>query len=407
MKQGAISRRAFLKTAGAGALVLALGGGLWRAAEQGVFGAGRGPAYEPWSRWQGEPGEGPLALVRAAILAANPANAQPWLFRLSEARIDLFADPARHLPALDPEQRNLHIGLGCALENLLLAGAAHGYACRVTLLPTPTDPSHVATIDLAPAPAAASDLYRAIPDRHTHRGPYNTAQPVPGKVLQTLQVLADGDPLVSLFWLTSEAERRRVGELIVAATEAIIADAGQIADLSRWLRFSEDEVQRQCDGLTLDTAGLSPLALAAAKMLPPPSPEEFSRAWLRHTREVQVRTAAAFGIITVRDRRDRAQQLGAGRYLQRIHLWATGHGLALQVLQQLPDRAAREESLGLAPRFGAALQELVGDPAWQAVTVFRLGHPAAPALRSPRRGVEAVTPPADLEPAGEPGNHPY
>ena len=80
-----MKRRTFLK--GAGALtVLVAGSGVWRAYDQGIFSIGQGPAYEPWKNWRTDASEGPLALVRAAILAANPHNTQPWLFKV----MDLF-----------------------------------------------------------------------------------------------------------------------------------------------------------------------------------------------------------------------------------------------------------------------------------------------------------------------------
>ncbi|MBN2005167.1 MAG: twin-arginine translocation signal domain-containing protein [Anaerolineae bacterium] len=96
-----MTRRTFLKTAGAAALALVTGGGAWRAMDQGVFAAGAGSAYEPWDAWKGSPDEGALALVRAAVLAANPDNSQPWLFRAGASLVDVFADPARAaLPGL-------------------------------------------------------------------------------------------------------------------------------------------------------------------------------------------------------------------------------------------------------------------------------------------------------------------
>lgn len=65
-----MQRRAFLKSAGV-ATVLVAGGGVWRAYNCGVFSVGQGPAFEPWRDWQ-QTKSGPLALVRAAILAASP-----------------------------------------------------------------------------------------------------------------------------------------------------------------------------------------------------------------------------------------------------------------------------------------------------------------------------------------------
>ena len=71
-----MNRRLFLRSAGV-VTVLVAGGGVWRAYDQGVISAGKGPAYEPWNDWRSHPNEGALALVRAAILAASPHNTQP------------------------------------------------------------------------------------------------------------------------------------------------------------------------------------------------------------------------------------------------------------------------------------------------------------------------------------------
>src|SRR6267378_2953504 len=90
-----MERRAFLRGAGI-VTVLVAGGGVWRAWDQGVFSAGQGPAYEPWKDWRSA-SEGPLGLVRAAILAASPHNTQPWLFKVASSSIELYdAIPRRH-----------------------------------------------------------------------------------------------------------------------------------------------------------------------------------------------------------------------------------------------------------------------------------------------------------------------
>lgn len=121
---------------GAGAVtVLVVGGGVWRAVDQGVFSAGKEPAYEPWQNWQDDDVEGPLVLVKAAILAANPHNTQPWLFQVTESHIEVFADISRHLGAMDVYMREMHIGLGCAVENMLLAAKAYGYETQLALSP--------------------------------------------------------------------------------------------------------------------------------------------------------------------------------------------------------------------------------------------------------------------------------
>jgi hypothetical protein len=127
-------------------------------------------------------------------------------------------------------------------------------------------------------------------------------------------------------------------------------------------------------------------------MLPPPSQAQQDSTFLSNTAE-QAQTAAAFGLLTVRDVQDRAQQLRAGRLLERMYLWATSEGLAMQPLNAVVERAAREVVLGSTPHFGNALATLVGDPAWQTLLAFRVGYSTHEGLRSPRRSVDQVVQP--------------
>jgi hypothetical protein len=382
------TRRAFLKGAGITAAGLA-GAVALRARGQGLLDAERGPAYEPWSTWRAGAREGPRGLVRAAILAANPHNIQPWRFGVARDRVDLFEDPARSIGALAPDRREVHIGLGCALENLLLAAAAGGYSPRLRLLPAAADASHVARVDLSPAEPAASDLHRAIPARHTNRGPYD-GRPVAPHALSALEALAAAESDVGVAWYTSDTDRRRVGDLVVQATEAIVGDEEQARDSDRWLRVSWRDIQRRRDGITLDAQGMPALARTAAKLLLRLPRRLNDHSWLRATRDVHVATAGAFGIILVRDARSRGQRIAGGRAWQRMHRWATLHGLGMQPLNQVLERADREASLGRAPRFARAVAELVDRNGWQALMPFRLGYPLRTALPSPRRAVTDV-----------------
>lgn len=177
-------RRVLRVVGGVGALaaVAAIGGGTVRAVDQGVFATGEGPAYAAYGAWRGNDGDGPLNLVRAAVLAANAHDAQPWLFRLDAGGVDLFADPARGLGAVDPLGRELALSLGCALENLVLAAGPNGFAATPRLFPNPADPAHAARVDLTPRDPVGSALYDAIPDRRTDRAAY-TAAPVAAETL--------------------------------------------------------------------------------------------------------------------------------------------------------------------------------------------------------------------------------
>jgi len=387
-EKGSVTRGTFLKAAGA-TIVLVAGGGVWRTEERGVFDAEGGPAFEPWKDWRAEGETGPMALVSAAILAANAHNTQPWIFRVQDSRIDLFADEGRKIGAIDPFSREMHLGLGCALENLLLAARAGGYEYHLALAPDRSDPTHAVRIELSPGSEQTSPLYEAIPRRHTNRYPYDTSRPLRRETLSALGALND-ERDVQVFWFASRDEREKVTGLLVGAAEAVNADKRQSYDNAlKWLRQGEEAVQGHRDGLTLDTMGLSGPTLLAAKMLPSPSLKSSGEAWLSLLRG-QAQSASAFGVLALRDYGDAAQRMRAGRLWQRMHLWVTGKGLAAQPMNQLHERADREAQLGLEPRFGDALGCLLSDSTWRGIFTFRLGHPTQPAQPSPRRALEEV-----------------
>ncbi len=387
-----ISRRTFLGRAGAAAgtaFVIGAGGLGYRAYDEGVFQTGEGGAYDAWHDWDKQ--RGPMALVSAAILAASPHNTQAWIYRVSAGRIDLYADGARNIGAVDPARREMYVGLGTALENLMLAAPANGYRATLTLLPTPNEPVHAATVALSPGPLSRSELYEQIPHRHTDRSAYKN-QPVPATLLSQMSTLAQDLPAVRLYWLTSEQDRSRVGALMIAAAEALTRDRQQSIDDNAWFRHDWDAIQRKKDGLTLDAQGLPELTTAIAKMLPASSRTYNDEFWVKRTRDPQTKTAAGYGVVAVPDPSDYRQRILGGRLLERIHLWTAGHGLSLGHMNQITECVDRERQLKLTPTFGTASAQLIPDPGYQQLVAFRIGYPASSDGRrlSPRRPASAV-----------------
>ena len=171
MSNSGRNRRALLTSACGAVAILSIGGTLF-AAPSAARALPSGDAYQPWTSWN-DPSlrNTPFALVAAAVLAANPHDTQPWLFRVTEDSIEVYADASRNLGAMDPLLREMHLGLGCAIENMALAAAPNGYSVRVESAPGAlTDigersrPVLAARLRLTrDAPKAVDPLYRAIP----------------------------------------------------------------------------------------------------------------------------------------------------------------------------------------------------------------------------------------------------
>lgn len=393
------TRRNILKIGG-GITLVAAGGLLWRAEERGVFIHGDGPAYSAWEMWNGPEHKGtPFALVAAAVLASNPHNTQPWYFHITDTSVSVEADRARHLGSMDPFLREMHIGLGCAIENMMLAASVNGFSATPELQTgslaenaSRSGRSLAAVIHLArtePAPEP-SPLHDAIARRHTDRGPYDRDKELPEGTTDRLASLADGMPDARLHFIAAGNARDSIDTAIVDATSAIVADEEMVHDSDVWFRNGPDEIEKEKSGVTLDTAGMPPVILAAAKMLPPLSAETSHQAWLDATRDVHVPTAAAMGVISVPDRHDIRASLNAGRLWQRVHLTATQLGIAMQPLNQPVEMADRDSQLGRAPDWETRMAAFAGE-GWQPTFCFRMGYPTRQAPASPRRPADEVS----------------
>ncbi|RSM50750.1 hypothetical protein DMA12_00925 [Amycolatopsis balhimycina DSM 5908] len=385
---GGFSRRRLLKLLGAGgATVVVAGTGAlsYRVYDTAALGPGRGDAYDPWQHWRETPGL--LGAVGAAVLAPSPHNTQPWGFGIRADGVDVYVDAARDTGTVDPFHREQHVGIGCALENLVLACRARGLLPTVTLLPDGPAGPRIAEVAVRPGPPAPSPLYDAIGDRHTNRGPFEATAIEP----ETLNELADrtGADDVEVRWIADPAPRAAMSRLLIDAAAALCDDDQQSRDNFAWFRGTNDDIQRYRDGLTLGGQGFGPLMLAIAKLLPASSRADGDQFWLKQTTTVHTATAAAYGVLTSRTPDDRATQLTAGRLLERIHLAATGRGIALHHMNQVTERIDRERSTGAAPAFGPRFAELLprGE---QPLLTFRVGYPVRAAAPSPRRAAAQV-----------------
>ena len=152
-----------------------------------------------------------------ALRAPSVHNTQPWQWRVGDESLHLYSDPDLHLPHTDPDTRDMMISCGAALNHCLIAFSALGWQSKVHRFPNPSDPHHLAAIELHRYPANDMDIALAasIPRRRTDRRFYSS-WPVPqgdialmgARAARAGVMLRRVDGLANLKHLAAEAAHR-------------------------------------------------------------------------------------------------------------------------------------------------------------------------------------------------------
>jgi len=188
-------------------------------------------------------------LIRYATLAASGHNTQPWKFALKADAIEIHPDYTRSLPVVDPNHRELWSSLGCALENLLVAARATGYAAEVTY-PDAAEYIHIRLTADTPQP---SRLFDAIEHRQNTRSAYD-GQPIQVADLDDVQALPL-EPGVVLRYVLNPTALETVLDYVNQGNLHQYADQAFLTELIDWLRFNKKEAMRSLDGLFARTSG--------------------------------------------------------------------------------------------------------------------------------------------------------
>jgi len=200
----------------------------------------------------GTPAEKLRFLLNYAVLAPSVHNTQPWLFKIDNDTVELYADRTRALPVIDPDDRELTISCGAALFHLRIAIRHFGYAGAVATLPDPDDPDLLAHIHLGNTREAATEeqaLFDAIGKRRTNRQAFEQ-RAVPDAMLMALQrdALTEG---AYLYLVQGEEDRNAVADLIALGDRMQWADKHFRRELAAWARPSRSQRRDGIPGYAL------------------------------------------------------------------------------------------------------------------------------------------------------------
>lgn len=296
--------------------------------------------------------------------APSVHNTQPWDVSTTETNdgvwVRVCAVPARQLPVLDPDGRQLAISCGAALDHAIVA--AEGLGLRVSCGMRPAeDYPELARLSCSKGAASPEQarLLEAIGRRRTYRGRF-TSRRVTHEVRQELTALAEGFGC----WLrvVSPDEEVALAVLLSKADAAEQRDPAYLKELEVWSDaptgsgFGVPETSRDPSHGDGSSFALRDFGATSPSTADDPPAADHPLLMVLGT-----------------DGDERLDWLACGRALSRLLLTATDEGLAAQPLGQVTD------GVGWRSRLVAQLG-LVG----HAQVVLRFGYPSHDLDRTPR-----------------------
>ena len=347
-------------------------------------------------------------LVRAAILAPTPDNNQPWLFASGAGELRVYLDPARSLPSDVNSMFDL-VGLGAAVENIVLAARHAGFAANVDYGPASGGPGGEGDARLVArlnfdAGSEPDPLFAHLGDRCTCRKMYST-RPIAPECLERLSAAAGAFSETQLDWVTDRSRIRAIARLIAGSDRIRFEYEPFHNEIFRQLRFSAEEAEQTRDGLDLRTLEMPPGAGVLLRMLKPWSRMKWIHrlglgGLLTLPSVLAVLRSGAIGVLSLPSPSATAFLRG-GQAFQRLWLAAQAEQLALQPLGSPAIFFAHVEQLQgqrlcqrhtarvrqLIQRFGSLIPSIGNRTV---LILFRLGHAARPGVRSLRREADCV-----------------
>lgn len=141
------------------------------------------------------------------------------------------------------DDHHLYATLGCALENVVIAAKACGLKAAVDM----SRPTDGILVKFSCCEPEKSPLFDAILNRQCTRGLYDGTI-VADEDLNSLKHAATGNGVYAIF-VTEKEKIKEVLHYITIANTMQIENKDFVTELKKWIRFSNTDALKNCDGL--------------------------------------------------------------------------------------------------------------------------------------------------------------
>lgn len=265
-------------------------------------------------------------LILCATMAPSGHNTQPWKFSTQENTICIHPDFSRRLPVVDPDDRELYISLGAALENLITAAQYEGYRPSVNF--SHDNRSICVHLEESGDKINNLPLFNAIPQRQSTRSYYD-GRSIPDIYMEKLSSL----PLergVSVIFITEAEKTEQIASLVREGNSIQMNSPAFMQELVSWIRFNENEVEKHRDGLSYK-ATQSP---SAPRFIGKLFMKFFLKADVQSKKDEEHIKSSSALMVVLSENNDIDSWIKTGRSFERLVLYATSIGIKNAHLNQ-------------------------------------------------------------------------
>lgn len=231
---------------------------------------------------------------------------------------------------VDPDDRELFVSLGCAVENLCLAAQTKGYKSAVSV-----GDKGVITVSLAEeAGVKPSPLFNQIDVRQTNRSVYN-GEEIASDVLKKLQSIRSEKGISVHYYTRQTKQFNDIEQYVLQGNTRQMQNEAFKAELKSWMRFNKKHQDQTLDGLSYAVFGAPNVPRWMAE--PIMSMAINTKTQNKADRD-KIDSASHLVLFTTREN-SRREWVDLGRTLQRFLLTATELGIAHAYLNQPNEEA--------------------------------------------------------------------
>ena len=231
---------------------------------------------------------------------------------------------------VDPDDRELFVSLGCAVENLCLAAQTKGYKSVVSVGDT-----GVVTVSLAEeADVKPSPLFNQIDVRQTNRSVYS-GEEIALDALRKLQSVCSEKGISVHYYARQTKQFNDIEQYVLQGNTRQMQNEAFKAELKSWMRFNKKHQDQTLDGLSYAVFGAPNVPRWMAE--PIMSMAINAKTQNKADRE-KIDSASHLVLFTTREN-SRREWVSLGRTLQRFLLTTTELGVAHAYLNQPNEEA--------------------------------------------------------------------